>query len=1510
MSETEDDSSSNSSSDDDDSSNSSEEEEEEEEHEDSSDDEVIELIQVGDVRTAFSMATGGKNCCTLDQFPSVLNTLNIKLNEKRTVEFFTMLDEDATNEVGWNAMFYALRDGQSKFKGLPMDQVVGGLLYEFAASARGRKMKEAVAKKSMISFMETTGTKMTLKTDTSEATLNIPTKQSSVEKPSGLSKPTRSAVLSSSQRQSSIPEDEEEDQFDTNNSSVKPSSGPFASAFSVPIGGRTRAGTVQATLTSSGSSSKGRSSLKSRISDGHHSRGMSQVTANQHEKLQLKNRTSRKLEKQEDEDDDNKLDIIDTSKIKGPIGEAIAESLKQQQESLNDLYAKVGFFSQTLREKYKNQDLVNGMNNVVTLQNAINGIAKSSVASLKSDMNDVLNKSAIHSSHQVANEISSQLKRMNHTINNTNKILSAQSGNNFNDKLENLEDYLNSIDLNNAQMMMPGAFNNNSRPTTAISTYYSGYGLGVNNTGSGSYTMKSRLNSAKSFRIGSGHQKDKQSLVHFEFDEKTLDQFGVNGLDKEDVQPIIDDMESIKKSITSMDDCLQKIISDRLLKLEKTVFALFGQIASNKKDTYQLMPVEELATQLDLQKSNFEAQIRKSQLKITELEKLLKHQKDSADREKQAAQDERERLLIALGRFLQQESVVNELRGELKKKLGKKFKDSVEKNNEENNKQKEDDNNNNNKEEDDDKEDEKENKKNKSLVDIISADKHLELNNYEPNSKYDKETANYEKKLHDHHDKLQMKALKSILEYKSLDDIPKIDDDEIPDFLLNESDDNLYDNDKELEEQLGFGYEELLRIYRANTNLNVQLSFLKWERDELREELNNISQPIIINTIGKSTEIALQLKLQSYIDQINSKQLELINLKGQKKKIGIIDKYRLEMYRDAKKDEMEIRRDLREDKLEILRQKRMIKKLFEQTKQKASKIMAEANELRKSVKDEIEEYQKKKHEMVLARAKYEDKMNKNKVEMEQQIINEEVEKHIEIYKQHLEDEAQEKAQEQLEEDLESEKEILLKQFNEKMEELNEDIEKERVEHEKEIKRLKNEIKQQQNRMEETTDAQQKYMMRTNEIRKEKSKLQGQVKELQLLLKETRQDFQKYKEENESNNGGRGGGNGGNSTPFGNGGGNGINPSQGFGFKPPQGPIDPEALYAGYYEPNEELKIARQSYKKMKMQSDQQAQQIKKLLREKAELSEKIGRLEVENETQRELVEKRDEQLIQLQSTFDTEVSSKLRPFVKLVEGVGRDVLHNAPTNYIFNYKKQDFADLEKDLYRDRSDWYIHKNHILRCYFFSIEEWFRDHFWLHERIVQCNSSVHEAMQQVLKDTWMETRIQTHAFIRWFGDLDNEQEVKLFYSVQFNNEERYFWNVDLYECVDDYRSGVIDKYYKDIVAEREERREGYWKRHPDVYSLYKTRYAETVKRYKKKLNEKKAHIDYMKKEKLDILEESDLNKIQQEFQRMKQQNQLKQMRNSQSSKPRLSNTGSSKRPNLKRVNSKSSNVSSKS
>ena len=64
-------------------------------------------------------------------------------------------------------------------------------------------------------------------------------------------------------------------------------------------------------------------------------------------------------------------------------------------------------------------------------------------------------------------------------------------------------------------------------------------------------------------------------------------------------------------------------------------------------------PVEELATQLDLQKANFSAQIRRWQLKAEELQQFLA-KKDENECEKQAVQDERERLLRALGRFMQQ----------------------------------------------------------------------------------------------------------------------------------------------------------------------------------------------------------------------------------------------------------------------------------------------------------------------------------------------------------------------------------------------------------------------------------------------------------------------------------------------------------------------------------------------------------------------------------------------------------------------------------------------------------------------------------------------------------------------------------------------------------------------------------------------------------------------------------------------------------------------------------------
>merc|ERR1712154_692049 len=208
-----------------------------------------------------------------------------------------------------------------------------------------------------------------------------------------------------------------------------------------------------------------------------------------------------------------------------------------------------------------------------------------------------------------------------------------------------------------------------SRPMTARSSFF---GAGTGNPG------KVRLNSAKS--VARSHTNNR-SLVSFQFNQDELDAHmaatnnandnangggsvfgtsGVAGMSKEDIQPLIDDMDGIKKNISSLDDCLQKIIAERLLKLEKTVFALFGQIASSKDADCQLMPVEELATQLDLQKANFEAQIQKSQLKIEELEKLLENRADIAHREKQNAQEDRERLLLALGKFLQQKSVVNE----------------------------------------------------------------------------------------------------------------------------------------------------------------------------------------------------------------------------------------------------------------------------------------------------------------------------------------------------------------------------------------------------------------------------------------------------------------------------------------------------------------------------------------------------------------------------------------------------------------------------------------------------------------------------------------------------------------------------------------------------------------------------------------------------------------------------------------------------------------------------------
>ena len=259
-------------------------------------------------------------------------------------------------------------------------------------------------------------------------------------------------------------------------------------------------------------------------------------------------------------------------------------------------------------------------------------------------------------------------------------------------------------------------------------------------------------------------------------------------------------------------------------------------------------------------------QIRRWQLKAEELEKLLEH-KDDSMREKQATQDECE--------------------------------------------------------EDEDHDNDKSSAaKATGAINPLAADKHLALNNYGPDPKYDAQTGHYEKKLRDRNEALQ---IKSILEYKSIDDVPKLDDDEVPDFQL-------YADPEQLdEEQMGRFNKELMRVFRANTQLNLQLPLAEWEREALVRQLDEMHQPLVIQLEqrrdGKvktaAVALALQLKMQNYIEVAH---------KGKQRQMRLIDKYRL------------------------------IKKRFCVTKRKAAAVMAEPEELRKSVADEVKQFQTKRHE--------------------------------------------------------------------------------------------------------------------------------------------------------------------------------------------------------------------------------------------------------------------------------------------------------------------------------------------------------------------------------------------------------------------------------------------------------------------------------------------------------------------------------------------------------------------
>merc|ERR1719474_635145 len=83
--------------------------------------------------------------------------------------------------------------------------------------------------------------------------------------------------------------------------------------------------------------------------------------------------------------------------------------------------------------------------------------------------------------------------------------------------------------------------------------------------------------------------------------------------------------------------------------------------------------------------------------------------------------------------------------------------------------------------------------------------------------------------------------------------------DEVPKFLANRH--NRDAQQQELEERLGFGYEELYYLYRENTEINVRCNRLEDENASLRAQLKSVDPVIVVEDVH-SVSVSVQNQLK------------------------------------------------------------------------------------------------------------------------------------------------------------------------------------------------------------------------------------------------------------------------------------------------------------------------------------------------------------------------------------------------------------------------------------------------------------------------------------------------------------------------------------------------------------------------------------------------------------------------------------------------------------------------
>ena len=935
---------------------------------------------------------------------------------------------------------------------------------------------------------------------------------------------------------------------------------------------------------------------------------------------------------------------------------------------------------------------------------------------------------------------------------------------------------------------------------------------------------------------------------------------------KMNVPQFISEMDTIRTSLKSMDNYLNTFVFDRLSRMENALIRIFQQ-SSNLQDpnldssasnkTIKRFSVDELMNQLDSQRLKFEGELMKKSTKINNQKQEITSMRDTLTKEREKLSKETEIYANLKAKYEKEQSVNKQLQFDLKSMKsqlqrlsmfnnqfgsGQGGNDTI------------DEINGDKKNKDDDDDDDSFKMNRMATVAIHpdisirgSDDDELLRQNVDLSLEFDKfYTNSLSSLIGDFISKAKLDNKEKANEYHKSKERGHLmfRKDEVPKFLANKN--NRDAQQQELEERLGFGYEELYYLFRENTEINVRCERLQHENKSLRARLKEVEPVIVVENV-QNVSITVQNQLTKLYEKLKDVEGQYKEIEAQKKtnsqEAKFIDKYRIEMLQDAKKVEQEIQSQMNYDKFQFQRQRKKMNALMKSEKEGVLKEREIMEEERQEIEELKSEWKNKLADLEKRESEFDEKVEVAKTNMNEVVFQKGL---AEYLKTHQEETKHELRQE-------VEKEAIQEKTEEIRNECSEQIQKQREyynkrysiansKHDKalkEIDQLKLQIthlnKQAQKLQDDVLLRDEHYERMSGQYDVLEREYQLLKKEYKILEKTKSMDpsesdsksndnnsaiFKKYKRQKKKKDG--------------------ILPwledesdddeittaekksirtwlrqRHGDWDKSPNHNnhwlVLPQDKLAGKEKDIEDL---QQTVKTLKQELDSRNKQIGTY---KQQIDDLKSRVNGEDYLLKKLENKNRDAVNNFSDDIDT-VKKWLRVWEDGIKTVTKAQDKWTLKNSELIKKEKEIQKEKEDLIYDQRMWYAHKNHILRRFYYFTKQVWWERFMVHEfqksradqEMAMCKGSGYNGPKpshhlecpmwnqyyKMMLEAWFEAGVYQHALTRWFCQYNTYSKEKdlFYYADNDNNEELYVFKGDVIKKIQPHLDSIVERYYK--------------------------------------------------------------------------------------------------------------------